>query len=421
MAVLIYWFRQDLRLSDNPAFVQACLHSDCLLPVYIHQTQDRVSDPWETKRAGQHRLSFLQASLKDLKIQLQSLGSDLFEFEGKPEDVLIELAKTLAAKAIYCEKIQAPEEIIQVLKLQKSGIKVESIWQSSMLDTETLPFELKAMPDMFTQFRQAVEKQKLKFAHPVATPQSMPPLPSQTASLAVKQIDSIESASNLFQGGESHGMAHLNQYLQRRLPDTYKETRNQLMGMDYSSKFSPWLANGCISARVIASNIAAYERQYGANDGTYWLWFELMWRDYFRFIHFKYGSRLYQAKGLSNLPVNPFDASKFRQWCTGNTGVALVDAAMRELKVTGYLSNRMRQVVASYWIYDMQGDWRAGAAWFESQLIDYDVYSNQGNWLYIAGSGTDPRGGRRFNVAKQTQDHDPEGIYRRLWIKAYEQ
>jgi deoxyribodipyrimidine photo-lyase len=88
---------------------------------------------------------------------------------------------------------------------------------------------------------------------------------------------------------------------------------------------------------------------------------------------------------------------------------------MRELATTGYLSNRLRQVVASYLIHDLCGDWRAGAAWFESQLVDYDVYSNQGNWLYIAGRGTDPRGGRRFNPIKQAQDHDADGSYRRLW------
>jgi deoxyribodipyrimidine photo-lyase len=76
----------------------------------------------------------------------------------------------------------------------------------------------------------------------------------------------------------------------------------------------------------------------------------------------------------------------------------------------------MRQIVASYWIYDMKGDWRAGAAWFESRLIDYDVYSNQGNWLYIAGKGTDPRGGRPFNMDKQAKDHDPDGVYQRTWL-----
>ena len=200
------------------------------------------------------------------------------------------------------------------------------------------------------------------------------------------------------------------------MPDGYKETRNQLIGMDYSSKFSAWLALGCISARDIAAQLNEYENFHGANDGTYWLWFELLWRDYFRFIHFKYGQKLYHASGLTGIPVSPSDVPSFEQWRTGNTGTELVDAGMRELHQSGYLSNRMRQIVASYWIYDMKGDWRAGAAWFESQLIDYDVYSNQGNWLYIAGRGTDPRGGRPFNVAKQTQDHDSQGVYRKLWL-----
>ena len=107
----------------------------------------------------------------------------------------------------------------------------------------------------------------------------------------------------------------------------------------------------------------------------------------------------------------------FKSWAEGETGEPLIDAAMRELKLTGYLSNRLRQVVASYLIYDLDSDWQSGAAWFESQLIDYDVYSNQGNWLYIAGRGTDPRGGRAFNVKKQTQDHDPQGIYRGMWLR----
>jgi deoxyribodipyrimidine photo-lyase len=159
-----------------------------------------------------------------------------------------------------------------------------------------------------------------------------------------------------------------------------------------------------------------YEQIHGANDGTYWLWFELLWRDYFRFLHFKYGKWLYRAKGLSEAPIVNSGTKQFEDWRTGTTGEPLVDAGMRELLKTGYLSNRMRQIVASYWIYDLQGDWQLGAAWFESQLIDYDVYSNQGNWLYIAGRGTDPRGGRPFNVAKQTQDHDPRGEYQRLWL-----
>ena len=106
----------------------------------------------------------------------------------------------------------------------------------------------------------------------------------------------------------------------------------------------------------------------------------------------------------------------FHQWTTGQTPESLINAGMKELSETGFLSNRMRQIVSSYWVYNMGGDWRAGAAWFESKLIDYDVYSNQGNWLYIAGRGTDPRGGRPFNVAKQAREYDPDGVYLRKWL-----
>jgi deoxyribodipyrimidine photo-lyase len=159
-----------------------------------------------------------------------------------------------------------------------------------------------------------------------------------------------------------------------------------------------------------------FELEQGANEGSYWLWFELLWRDYFRVLHLKYGQKLYCAGGLNQSEQPIHNARGFGHWCSGTTGESIVDAGMRELRATGYLSNRLRQVVASYLIYDLHSDWRAGAAWFESQLLDYDVYSNQGNWLYIAGRGTDPRGGRRFNPQKQAQDHDANGSYRALWL-----
>lgn len=99
------------------------------------------------------------------------------------------------------------------------------------------------------------------------------------------------------------------------------------------------------------------------------------------------------------------------------TGESFIDAGMRELACTGYLSNRLRQNVASYLIHDLSGDWRAGAAWFEYQLVDFDIYSNQGNWLYVSGRGTDPRVGRRFDPDRQARQYDVDGAYRRLWLE----
>jgi deoxyribodipyrimidine photo-lyase len=415
MTTAIYWFRNDLRLEDNPAFLQACNEANHLLPIYIHQTLLEKEAVWGFPRASEHRKLFLDQSLQDLRSQLRNKGSDLFELTGDGLDIFEKLRAQIDVDAIYCEQIEAPEELEQVALLRQAGFRVNATWQSSMLDPQCLPFPIQEMPDIFTQFRQRVEKHKLRFTMPVDAPTSIPPLPTIETSLIQILDRNTLSGGRKFQGGELGARAHIQQYFERRLPDTYKQTRNQLIGMDYSSKFSPWLALGCSSARSIVKQLSEYEVSFGENDGTYWLWFELLWRDYFRFLHFKFGKRLYCTQGLSTVPSNPFDEDKFLQWTAGCTGEGLIDAGMHELQKTGYLSNRMRQIVASYWIYDMKGDWRAGAAWFESQLIDYDVYSNQGNWLYIAGKGTDPRGGRPFNVAKQTHDHDPEGIYRQIW------
>jgi len=418
MTTIVYWFRNDLRLEDNPAFLQACNDADYLLPIYIHQADLEQKTSWGFPRVGKHRKLFLNQSLQDLSAQLRSRGSDLLEMTGDTLSVFEKLRLQIKADIIYCEQIEAPEELEQVSLLRDAGFQVNTNWQSSMLDPQSLPFPLQVMPDVFTQFRQQVEKHKLRFAKPTEAPKEIPQLPAlEISSFGQSNPNPNSQAQDyLFQGGEQSAQVHIQQYFERRLPDTYKQTRNQLIGMDYSSKFSPWLALGSCSVRSIAEQLSEYEVCFGANDGTYWLWFELLWRDYFRFLHFKFGTRLYGSKGLSKNSGNQFDVDSFLQWSSGNTGEPLIDAGMRELQKTGYLSNRMRQIVASYWIYDMRGDWQAGAAWFESQLIDYDVYSNQGNWLYIAGKGTDPRGGRPFNVLKQTQEHDPDGSYRKIWL-----
>jgi len=415
MTTAIYWFRNDLRLEDNPALMFACKSVDFLLPIYVHDESLRGETQWGFPRVGKQRKVFLQESLADLRAQLRHLGSDLFELSGHFGEIFSALRIEIGACQIYCEQIEAPEELAQVAMLREIGFEVQSTWQSSMLDPLSLPFNLTQMPDIFTQFRQQVEKQKLKYADPAGPIRAIPPLP--TAGMRSLQTrNNTLQGGNVFIGGEVIANSHIHQYFDRRLVDSYKQTRNELIGMDYSSKFSPWLALGSCSARLIVKKLTEYEYEYGENDGTYWLWFEFLWRDYFRFLHFKYGTRLYKSKGLSDNRGNSFNDMKFSQWANGNTGNLFIDAGMSELKQTGFLSNRMRQIVASYWIYDMKGDWRAGAAWFESQLIDYDVYSNQGNWLYIAGKGTDPRGGRPFNVGKQARDYDPDGVYQKMWL-----
>jgi deoxyribodipyrimidine photo-lyase len=244
----------------------------------------------------------------------------------------------------------------------------------------------------------------------------IPPLPS-TPLPPTRPGSAGDDRSSLagLDGGETGGLAHLARYLARKLPDTYKQTRNGLTGLDYSSKWSPWLATGALSARRILAELREYEAEQGASDGSYWLWFELLWRDYFRFLHLQYGVRLYHGRGIGKLAPPTHDAQNFERWRQGRNGT--VAGRRRHARTQRHRLPEQPAAASRRQLPDLRIGRRLARrrAWFESQLVDYDVYSNQGNWLYIAGRGSDPRGGRRFNVDKQTAEHDADGAYRRLW------
>ena len=435
MAAVLHWFRHDLRLHDNPALRSSLALAErdgvAWVPVWwAGERWSRVS-PWGPERAGAHRQAFLTQSLADLSRSLHQMGSALVVLRGASRQPLVDLARTVGAQRLVAEDIAAPDEQAEVAALQAAGLVVQTVWQSSLLDPADLPWAPQAVPDVFTGFRQGVERAGVRAPEPLPAPTLCPPWPSGLARpVPVADPLALPPGANdprssfpygqpARHGGETAGLAHLAQYLARGLPHRYKATRNQLQGADFSSKWSPWLASGALSSRKALADLRAFEAEHGANDGSGWLWFELLWRDHFRFMHLKHGRQLYRAQGLSAPPaprVPPHDPAAFSSWCSGDTGEPLVDAGMRELCYTGFLSNRLRQIVASHWVHGMGGDWRAGAAWFEAQLLDFDVHSNQGNWLYIAGRGTDPRGGRAFNLAHQTQTHDPDGRYRSCWL-----
>lgn len=261
---------------------------------------------------------------------------------------------------------------------------------------------------------------------PFPSPRLLRPLPD---GLDVGEIPAVEDLGLTapafddrgvlqFRGGETEALARLDGYFWKadRLR-IYKETRNGMLGEDYSSKFSPWLALGCLSPRHVYEQVQQYEEQRVRNDSTYWLIFELLWRDYFRFICAKHGDKIFRASGMQGISIAwKQDWQRFDLWQAGLTGFPLVDANMREIAATGFMSNRGRQNVASFLTKNLGIDWRMGAEWFESLLIDYDVCSNWGNWNYTAGVGNDARGFRFFNILKQSKDYDPEGKYVKHWL-----
>ncbi len=427
MRILI-WFRADLRLHDH-APLQTALKLDAqVVPVYCFDPRQFGQTPFGFAKTGAFRAQFLQESILNLRDSLQSLGSNLLLRQGQPEQVIPELARTLGCDEVYYHQEAAAEEIKveKALKqaLETQGIGHCSFWGHTLHGVDDLPFAIAQLPELFTQFRKRVEAESTIYA-PLPTPKSLPPLPNvelgqcpTLEELGLEEPDPDPRATFIFKGGETEGMRRLQAYMwDRDRLRVYKQTRNGMLNPDDSSKLSPWLALGCLSPRWIHAEVQRYETERVKNDSTYWLIFELLWRDYFRWICVKHGDRLFRISGLRDLKLSwSQNRHQFAQWQTGQTGYPLVDASMRELAATGYMSNRGRQNVASFLTKNLGVNWQMGAEWFESRLIDYDVCSNWGNWNYTAGVGNDARGFRFFNIVKQSKDYDPQGEYAKHWL-----
>jgi len=374
---------------------------------------------------------------------------------------------------------------------RQNGVKAQFIWDTSMLPVDRVlgPKSIslvnnksqrgllaRKLPNMFTPFRKTIEKH---FKNPSATdylhmiepivnsypfPVNMstnsdeisgftsvsdfiktrnleiaPPNTSHDLLNAVNEVPNFFNNSlqqkidkNHVQypyiGGETAGKKRMHDFIWRtRALHQYKNTRNRCLGNFYSSKFSLWLAHGCISAREVVHECAKFEAKLGANVSTYWLIFELLWRDFTLFAAIQSGKRLFDYGGVQNKPEKWFSGkrkvhnreSDFEAWCTGTTGFPFVDANMRELVATGWMSNRGRQNVASFLVYQCNVDWRWGAEFFEHHLIDHNVAQNYVNWQTIAGIGWQQRD-NVFNVIKQSVQYEPTPEFILKWIPELE-
>ena len=436
---VFYWLRNDLRLHDNEALAALPAATTALLPVYCFDPVSLGPDAYlGLPRTGPHRLAFLLETLADLQQRYAALGSGIHFAVGRPEDVLPALARQLGAQAVLAstehttEEEEAEDAVIDALGPQIPLRRFETL---TLLHPTDLPIPIGSLPFSFSKFRFDVAS-KVTVRPPLPTPRQLPPLPVgfAPAPLPIAELVAAQlgqplqarpapdrrSALPALGGGETAGLARLHDYaVERHLIGRYDDTRNQLLGEAFSTKFSPWLANGSLSARQIWAAIDAYDATHGARSkGALQLRLELLWRDYFRLLAQKAGADFFRWRGLRDQLPKPTQPNKavFQSWATGRTGNAFVDANMRELAATGFMSNRGRQNVASYLIHDLHQDWRWGAAWFEHQLIDHDAASNWGNWKYIAGTGTDVRD-TAFDVAQQARRYDSQGSYVRTWSK----
>ncbi|WP_114700134.1 DASH family cryptochrome [Psychrobacter proteolyticus] len=439
--VTLVLFHNDLRVADNATLLKASEISNNgkLLLVYVSSLTDVLDDKnyydaYHYDSMGQARQQFLHESLADLNASLMQQGNRLLYLQKDDEalDIFTQLNDLIAQQQVTDICISQTGDYNQNKVYDLLQAKYPEIqWHIQTTATLFDELPLENLPKSFTQFRKKIETDYdlLHAEKDIAispTPESLAPLPesirsrdeyffeSQLSNQA--ELDKPSQPPSSFTGGESNGLNHLGTYFGSDAPSTYKTTRNALDDWTHSTKFSGWLANGSLSVNTILNRLRRYERNIIANDSTYWIWFELLWREYFYWYTVTHRQKLFWFKGIAqHAPSTQLDENLLAQWKNGTTQYPIVNACMNQLRTTGYMSNRGRQLVASCFIHELGLDWRYGATYFEQYLVDYDVCNNWGNWQYLAGVGADPRGCRQFNLDKQTQQYDPNGDFIRQW------
>ncbi|HEY9877499.1 MAG TPA: DASH family cryptochrome, partial [Leptolyngbyaceae cyanobacterium] len=279
---ILLWYRNDLRLHDHEPLYRALTQGAQVFPLYCFDPRHFSATAFGFPKTGAYRAQFLQESVADLRQSFRALQADLLVRHGKPEDIIPDLVKQLAIEAVYWHsEVTSEERAVEAAleeKLDHLGVKVKHFWGSTLYHPDNLPFPIEQVPELFTQFRKRVEKEASispTFPTPSrvvfkqeAEPGELPTL--QDLGLAVPVGD--PRAVLPFVGGETSGLQRLQHYLwEGDHLKTYKETRNGLLGGDYSSKFSPWLALGCLSPRRLYEAVQHYEESRVRNDSTYWL------------------------------------------------------------------------------------------------------------------------------------------------------
>jgi deoxyribodipyrimidine photo-lyase len=413
----IWWVRRDQRLADNQALAAALERAERVIPAF-------VLDPvlLSAPDAGDKRVAFMLAGLRQLEADLQSRGSDLIVRRGDPAAELAVLARETGAQAIFAEEDPWPygrqrdRQIAQNLPLHLvGGLTVHP--PGMVKKADGTPYTV------FTPFSRVWKALPPPAAEALlATPQSMPVLP-ELRSLPVPTKPALP-AGVPFTPGEAEAQRRLDTFAgggdEEGSITLYSEARDR-MDLDGTSMLSPYLRFGMLSARqAVVSARRAREtapHEGGRMGAETWL-NELIWREFYMAILAHFPDVLEQSfrANLRSIAWEN-DEEAFAAWCEGRTGYPAVDAAMRQLVETGWMHNRARMIVASFLVKDLLVDWRWGERFFMEHLADGDPAANNGGWQWTAGTGTDAAPYFRiFNPTLQGKRHDPEGAYVRQWV-----
>ena len=420
---VILWFRQDLRLADNPALNAALASGACIVPVYIWSPGEEGG--WAPGAASRW---WLHGSLSQLASRLAEKGAPLILREGPAEQALLSLARQSGSDAVYWNRRYEPAAVAVEAGLRVSlpaaGITPHSFQSALLMEPWAMQTQAGGAYQVFTPFWRSFLA-KVTVASPTASPKRLAAPERALPSLALPELGLLPkrawhtSLDEAWQPGEAAGREQLLGFARGALAD-YATARDR-PDIAGTSRLAPYLHFGEVSPRQVWSAIGKASERAGISAET---WrqdryiAELVWREYAAHVlhHFPAlpeGPRNAQFEKLAWRD----DPQPFSAWCRGQTGHAMVDAGMRELWATGWMHNRVRMIAASLLVKNLLHRWQDGERWFWDTLVDADLASNALNWQWVAGTGPDAAPFFRvFNPDTQAQKFDPEGHYRRRWV-----
>jgi len=430
---IIVWFRQDLRLHDNEALHDAISSGAEIFPVYVFDERNyHGKTEFNFPKTGRHRARFILESVKNLRVGLRQLGSDLIIRFGKPEEIIPGLARELKTSWVYCNRERTREEVIVQDTLERTlwsiGQEVRYSRGKMLYYTSDLPFPITHTPDTFATFKKEVEK--------IVRVRKPFPDPGMEMKVNLKGIDvgeipgldylvrdfehSFGENGMYVEGGEKAALLRLQNFMDHEATNQEEQTTFDQHELHFNSMMSPYLSQGCLSPKRMYQEVKDFSDRSNHPSFFQNIFHRLMYRDYLRLIAKKYGDRIFYLSGTHGNSQQEWksDLQGFNRWAFGQTGVALIDAIMHRLINTGLCTHKSRNLAASYLIKELNIDWRMGASWFESHLIDYDPCSNWVNWMNMAGLGPDSKDVRKWNYDLQTKKLDPKGTFVGKWADA---
>lgn len=462
--VNVVWFKcTDLRTHDHAALKAAHAQNLPVLHLYVfdpfwHANKTRICGYPKT---GAVRTRFQLEAIADLASRLDSLGHKLCTrtgistakcFEEICDDYII--ANVFAFQEICSEELRVERQVRETLRKKGQGT-LNLFWGFELHHRDDLTFD-PARPrgafNSYTSFRKRVEESKIRPSSREdprflekdlsicwdRADAALPSVQECMGSTYVAAMDPGEEkdprAEMRWQGGETAALARIRQYFWEDdcLGNDYV---GATMTMDPSkscmrdkamSKLSPWLAHGCLSPRFLYDEVKRYERERKKTKSTYWITHELVWRDFVRFGSIHAGTSIFKIGGPQNShPMGwswSTDKNWFTAWVDGQTGFPFVDCFMRELKTTGYCNHMGRECAGWFLVGDLGMDWRMGAEWFESVLVDYEPTANWYNWTYrcLPAVKRSERPGERLRgleILKWGTQHDPDAVYIKRWVQ----